>query len=104
MADKMGVTELNEILLKIMPNIWSKQAYVQGFDCETISLKKDVNMFDRIEISETIYECVLTPYYYKLVGQNPSVLNSVGIIEEKRPLKILAPRSMGALESAVNNM
>ena len=28
MDDKMGVTELNEILLNIMPNIWSKQAYV----------------------------------------------------------------------------
>ena len=33
MADKMGVTELNEILLNSMPNIWSKQAYLQGFDC-----------------------------------------------------------------------
>ena len=31
MADKMGVTELNEILLNIMPNSCSKQAYVQGF-------------------------------------------------------------------------
>ena len=39
MAYKMGVTELNEILLNSMPNSWSKQAYVQGFDCETISLK-----------------------------------------------------------------
>ena len=31
-TDKIGVTKLNEILLKIMPNIWSKQVYVQGFD------------------------------------------------------------------------
>ena len=37
MADNMGVTELNEILLNIIPNNWSKQYYVQGFDCETIS-------------------------------------------------------------------
>ena len=36
MADKMEVTKLNEILLNSMPKIWSKQAYVQGFDCETI--------------------------------------------------------------------
>ena len=48
MADKMGVTELNEILLNSMPNSWSKQAYIQGFDCETICFKKDVNMFERM--------------------------------------------------------
>ena len=32
MTDKMGVTELNDILLKSMPKSWSKQAYGQGFD------------------------------------------------------------------------
>ena len=36
MADKMCVTELNEIILNSMPNSWTKQAYVQGFDCELI--------------------------------------------------------------------
>ena len=40
MADNMGVTELNEILLNSIPNSWSKQAYVQGFDYETIYFKK----------------------------------------------------------------
>ena len=40
MADKMGVTELNKILLNSMSDRWSKQAYEQGFDCETISLKR----------------------------------------------------------------
>ena len=34
--DKIGVTELNEIILNSTPNSWSKQAYVQGFDCESI--------------------------------------------------------------------
>ena len=29
---KIGVTELNEILLNIMHNRWSTQAYVQGFN------------------------------------------------------------------------
>ena len=29
-----------------MPKIWSKQAYIQGFDYESISFKKDVNMFE----------------------------------------------------------
>ena len=37
MDDNIGVTELNEILLHSMPNSYSKQAYVQGLDCETIS-------------------------------------------------------------------
>ena len=36
MADKIVVTESNEILLNSMPNIWSKQAYLQGFDYESI--------------------------------------------------------------------
>ena len=36
MADKMGITELIEILLNSIPNSWYKQAYVQGFDCETV--------------------------------------------------------------------
>ena len=44
-SDKFGVNELNGILFKGMPNIWSKQAYVQGFDCEYILFKKSVNMF-----------------------------------------------------------
>ena len=39
MADKIGVTEINEIPLKSMPNRWSKQAYVQGFYSKSISLK-----------------------------------------------------------------
>ena len=35
-ADKIGVTELNEIILNSIRNSWSKQAYVQGFDCNPI--------------------------------------------------------------------
>ena len=38
--DKNGGTGINEILLNSMPNVWIKQAYVQGFDCETITKKK----------------------------------------------------------------
>ena len=37
MADKISVTEHNEILLNIMPNRLSKQVYVWGFDCKYIS-------------------------------------------------------------------
>ena len=34
-ADKFYWTELCEIILNSMHNTWSKQAYVQGFDCES---------------------------------------------------------------------
>ena len=53
--DNIGVTQLNEILLNNMPTSWSKHAYVQGFDCESITIKKTVNMFERMEIAEFIY-------------------------------------------------
>ena len=39
MSDKIGVTELNEILLNSMPNIWIKQAYLQWFFCGSITIK-----------------------------------------------------------------
>ena len=52
---KIGITDLNEILLNSMPNSWSKQAYVQGFDWKSITLKKSVNMFERMEIDKSIY-------------------------------------------------
>ena len=55
----MGVTELNEILLNSMPNIWSNQSYVQVFDCEYISFKKYVNMFEQMDIAESIHEGVV---------------------------------------------
>ena len=42
------VTKLNEILLNSMSNSWSKQAYVQGFDCASINCDKAVNMFEHI--------------------------------------------------------
>ena len=32
--------ELNEILLNSIPNIWSRQEYVQIFDCDYIAFKQ----------------------------------------------------------------
>ena len=78
LADKIDVTEFNEIILNRTPNSWSKQAYVQGFDCESI-LKKAVNMFEHIEIAESIYKGVLEPSYKNLPGQIPTVLVTSGI-------------------------
>ena len=46
--------DLDEILLKSMPNRWSNQAYMQGSDCKYITLKASINMFELMEISESI--------------------------------------------------
>ena len=59
LTDKIGVTAFNEILLNSMPTNWSKQAYVQVFDCESIAFKKSVNMFEHMEIDEYIYKGVV---------------------------------------------
>ena len=37
LTDEIGVTELNEIILNNMPNSCYKKAYIQGFDCESIT-------------------------------------------------------------------
>ena len=49
-SEKICVTELNEHFLNIIPNSWNKQAYVQVFDCESITFKASVNIFERMEI------------------------------------------------------
>ena len=59
-SDNIGENNSNEIFLNSMPNRWSKQAYVQGFDCETIT-EKSVDIFELIEILEAIYEGVVEP-------------------------------------------
>ena len=63
MSYKMCVTELNTILLKSMPDIFSKQAYVQGFDCEAVSFKRAADIFDYMEMSESVNEDVVPPSY-----------------------------------------
>ena len=65
LSDKIDVTELNYILLNGMRNIWSKQSYVQGFGCRSISFKEDINIFERMEIAESIYIDVVEPSYKK---------------------------------------
>ena len=56
---------MNVIVLNSIPNIWAKQAYVQCFDCESIPFKKTVNMFEQMEIAESIYEGVVETSYKK---------------------------------------
>ena len=38
-CDKIGDTEINEIILNGMPNGWSKKSYVHIFYCKTITFK-----------------------------------------------------------------
>ena len=61
-------------------------------------------MFEQLEISESIYEGVVTLSYKKLPGKKSSVMDSVGKIEEKPHCQILTPQRIGALESAANYM
>ena len=51
----MGEAKLNEIILYSMPNIWIKQAYLQGFNFP-ITHKKAITMFECMEIIELIYK------------------------------------------------
>ena len=53
-SDKCFDMELNGIILNRMPNVWSRQAYVQGFDFEYITLKS-INMFELMEIVEKLW-------------------------------------------------
>ena len=48
-----------------MPKIWYTQVFVQGFNCESITFKKAVNMFECMEISESILKGVVEPSYKK---------------------------------------
>ena len=64
-SDNIGEMYLNEIILNSMKNGWSKQAYVQVFDCETITFKNYANMFELMEIARTVYEGVVYTSYKK---------------------------------------
>ena len=51
------------MFLNSMPNGWINQAREQGFYCESITFFQTVNMFERMEIAEYIYEGVLETSY-----------------------------------------
>ena len=73
---------------------------MQGFDCESITSKSTVNMFERMEISESIYEGVVEPSYKNQLGKIPPVLVTAGKREDNPPCQILTPRQVRALASA----
>ena len=63
LSENIGVTDLNEVFLNSMPNIWINWAYVQVFYCGSITFKKAVNIFERMEIAKFIYEGIVEPSY-----------------------------------------
>ena len=52
----MEPEELNKILLHAVINSWARQSYIQGWDFEGRSYKETCDMFERMEIEESIYE------------------------------------------------
>ena len=80
-SDKIGLTKLSKILLNSMPNSWSNQSYVQGFDYESILFKKLLNMIKKMEISESIFEGAVEPSYKNL---NRVDVNRAGHSRNKR--------------------
>ena len=85
LTDKNDETELNDILLNSMPNRWSKQSHVQGFGFKYISFKKYVNMFLRMDITESVYGGVVEFSHKTLPGQIETVMVKAGIRYYKPP-------------------
>ena len=44
--DKICEEKLNEIILHNTPNKWDRQDFMQGFDFETMTFNKSINMFE----------------------------------------------------------
>ena len=61
-------------------------------------------MFERMEITESIYEGVITPSYKKLLSKKPTIMDSLGIKEDNTPCQTLTPRGMRALAININYM
>ena len=90
--------ELNAILLKRMPKIWNRQAYVQGFYCETIT--KEICKHVWTHGNNRIYLWRCCRFFYKtLLRQIPTVLVTAGKWEEKLPNKIITTIWVRELES-----
>ena len=63
LTEKIGITKLNDILLNSIPDSWSNKVYVHIFYFEYTDFKRDVNMFECMEISEYFYKGSGEHYY-----------------------------------------
>ena len=77
---------------------------MQGFYCGNITFEKAVNMFESIEIAETIYEGVVEPSYKKLLDHMLTMLVSAGRREEKPPQHEFTLRWVNAMASSRKGM
>ena len=63
---KIREMELNKTPLHSMMNDWSIKQYVKGFDLDAVTLKHDIDTFDRIQIAEIfmqeLYLLILKSY------------------------------------------
>ena len=64
---KIIETELNSFLFHSRPNGLIRQAHVQGLDFESVTFQQYFNMFEHMEISESIYEGIVETSYLKKV-------------------------------------
>ena len=55
---------------------------MQGFDCKYIIFKNAVNMFERMDIEESIYEGLVEPSYKNLLWKIPTL--SIKAVKEWR--------------------
>ena len=65
---------MNEILPHSIPDVWSKQEFVQGFDFESVKIKQYIIISKMMDIAKTIFGGVVEPSYKKLHGQKTTVL------------------------------
>ena len=78
-SKKMGLEELNEILLQSVPSSWARQAYIWGWDFKGRTYKDTCDMFERMEIAEAIYEGGAPSK--KIIQQKPTMLVLAGNTE-----------------------
>ena len=55
-SNKMEMEEINDILFHAVSNRWAKQAYLQGWYFEMKTYRETCAMFDRMEVTEQVYE------------------------------------------------
>ena len=57
-SKKMTPEDLNKIILHVFRNAWVKQSYLQGWGFEIKICRETFSVFQRIEISKTLYKGV----------------------------------------------
>ena len=104
-SDYISEADLNEIPFNSMTNGWNNQAHLQGLYSENITFKKDVSMFEHMEISETIYEGAIEPSLPKKPLEHMlTVLITSGKRDEKPPRQKCTLRWVNALPSVSTGM